>query len=141
MSSRPRRFRIWAKPINGYLEAFSGPFGVAMAEYLTGALFSDPKTFDHCVFEQFTGLLDKEGREIYEGDILSLETHDVWQGKRIRRPFRGTVWYNADEACYGVGRARVGSGDPQIVAARLDHGSSCNHQVIGNIHENPDLLS
>lgn len=66
--------------------------------------------------EQYTGLKDKNGREIYEGDIISF--HDY-----------GSFAIKFHKGCF-----RLGSGD------LLYAYPSSAIEVIGNIHENPELL-
>lgn len=72
---------------------------------------------------QFTGLLDKNGKEIYEGDVLP-------NGKTVL-----TVKWTED-ICneYGCVGWNVGMGG---------YGGGCasEMEVIGNIYENPELLN
>lgn len=74
---------------------------------------------------QFTGLHDKNGREIYDGDIM-----------KIYDSIAGYVRYNAKYWRYEVAapkepidNERIPSGVP----------SEC-WEIIGNIHDNPELL-
>lgn len=64
--------------------------------------------------EQFTGLKDKNGKEIYEGDII--ESHGL----------QGKIWYREDTARFACSPDVYGIEDAVIV---------------GNIHENPELLN
>ena len=70
----------------------------------------------------YTGLKDKNGKEIYEGDIIKSER--VW----IRR----IDWLGA-----GLWAVDVGGTGKDV---ELTHNSTKNFEVIGNIYENPQLL-
>lgn len=73
---------------------------------------------DGIVIEQFTGRHDKNGREIYEGDILKMENQPHETGVI---EFSGNGYWLKDE-----------------FANYIPSESMC--AVIGNIHENPELL-
>jgi uncharacterized phage protein (TIGR01671 family) len=74
---------------------------------------------------QYTGLFDKNGREIYEGDILDIGLRDQ-DGKPVVAP----VSYEAYLAGYVLDNKGHG------IWQRLDR--DC--EVIGNIFENSELL-
>ena len=77
---------------------------------------------------QFTGLTDKAGKQIYEGDILRRAYHpndDViveWNDGRFRF------------------RKRTNSKDCGYESIVYCQQTVCHLAVIGNIHENPELM-
>ena len=71
---------------------------------------------------QWTGLLDKAGKEIYEGDILK----DGWSLKG--EDAFGTVTFEEGYISYGIGYT-----ESEVSQAE-------DSEVIGNIYENPELL-
>ena len=104
---RDIKFRAWNKDDNRmHRNPFNGKLG-GMND-----IFSDTGNW---IYMQFTGLLDKEGAEIYEGDILSTD----FAGKQIN----GVMEYEISV-----------TGAQWTKFLPLDR-----YEVIGNIYENPEL--
>jgi uncharacterized phage protein (TIGR01671 family) len=82
-------------------------------------------------FEQYTGLGDKNGDEIYEGDIVEekINTGDY----DVDGTYRYKVVWDDDMLCWSL--------NPNSTSIHKDLWE-CNHslKVVGNIHENPELL-
>ena len=75
---------------------------------------------------QYTGLTDKNGRKIFEGDIIKGKVHEV-NGYRVRR---GVVEY------HGVGF--IMNLEPNSWYDQKNIPFDC--EIIGNIYDNPELL-
>ncbi len=80
---------------------------------------------------QYTGLKDKNGKEIYEGDILSYKSaHPKHDGKT----FNNIVEFATGQSLCGW---RMRNGSCVVKATPYKFMSS---EIVGNIHQNPELL-
>lgn len=90
--------------------------------------------FDDIVFMQSTGLTDKNGKEIFDGDIVRT-TRFLGRADEIGG------FYEYEKDYVGVVKVLEGSWviDTGIVAVRL-WSEIDESEVLGNIYENPELL-
>lgn len=77
-------------------------------------------------FDLFVGLKDKNGKEIYEGDIVNFEHYN--------KIFKDKIYYIIYENCNFVIKSK--EGDNFWIGSK----SILNIEIIGNIHENPELI-
>ena len=120
---REIKFRMWNKKENKMYEVGQINFDdkrIFMKNYNMYIYSSYP--FEDVELMQFTGLHDKNGKEIYEGDIV-----DNGYNKGIVKYGE----YNCS-CCEGVYGWYVDGGDIRSAEDFLE--------VIGNIYENPELL-
>lgn len=126
--SRAIKVRLYSKPAKRYVDYITVGF------LNTGELRSystkngvGPVLDDDYVVEQYTGLKDKNGKEIYEGDRIKIEGSDTIY----------TVEYGR-----GVWVARFGdeSGDNICLYHYVQKDVVLYAEVIGNIHGKPKKI-
>ena len=144
---RELRFRIWIKDEERYYDESDEesylivPNGnvtyTSEAYEENGAWFTDTTSATNDVIvEQYTGLKDKNGKEIYEGDIVEQFVCGVktFRGKPCGRRTIWQVRWNEEECCFEL----------HYLSGSLFGDSLMNKddelEVIGNIHENQELL-
>lgn len=109
--SREIKFRAWVEEGKWDYYAYDIQKRADMAEW-----------FGHSNIhiEQYTGLTDKNGKEIYEGDIVSIHNKS-----------------HKNEYDIGVIEFKKGAFRCPFLLGKYQSGQV---EVIGNIHENPELL-
>lgn len=94
--------------------------------------------------DRFTGPTDKNGKEVYEGDVLRSPAKDQWEENN----------YSCFEVFFHDGDANTDYNIGYSMNRMYNHGSVCggyipsfkpktvrNMVIIGNIHDNPELLT
>lgn len=119
------KFRAWDKIGKCVKEVTAIDWSLELVEFCNGAV---EMSIDDVILMQSTGLKDKNGVEIYVGDIVRNDKGEI-----------GRVVYLKQEAGFVVvlpkSDYRLGhrnTGEPYDVAS--------GHEVIGTIYANPELL-
>ncbi len=115
---RPIKFRAW----DGVAE-MCFPSWPALAVLMTN---QDQCVKEGVVVEQFTGLTDRNGREIYEGDVVEWLIFPEKDGQTKVR----------DVVAFGSGAFKV-ERRCELLGTKEPYRQL---EVIGNIHQNPELL-
>ena len=112
---RPIKFRAWNKSTDYMMKDIT----------ITskGTVFGAFPQYQY-ILMQFTGLHDKNGKEIWEGDIVKSR---VWLNGKDEGEFVGRIEYRAPRFL-------------AIFEQNFEQSLQVNCEVIGNIYENPELM-
>lgn len=143
--NRTIKFRAWnsEKKLMGYFDLTDFVAEEKYGDYHAEAMCSDAKgsfvfsitssDTKYAIVMQFTGLTDKNGKEIYEGDIVHLVV-----GNRGGSEFVGDIYWNGDEARWTLRHPKGYHGHFGVTRDIIEVLEKW--EIIGNIHENPELL-
>ncbi|MCU5181557.1 YopX family protein [Bacillus toyonensis] len=126
---REIKFRAWSKAANMFLDitGFETEKGRVYGLFHDGDYIGYDKEDIHLM--QYTGLKDKNGKEIYEGDIVSRHDGGIhFQEEALAEHV--VKWGN-----FGWIPFEIGEGYQKCV-----YGEIYEFIVIGNIYENSELL-
>lgn len=113
------KFRAWIKTgIETY--DYVKPMTIQQMVHSKKSTFSLKQLNDLVDFEQFTGLTDVNGNEIYEGDIIEATIQGCIQANKylVKNMWDPHVWTEELDSYYAVSKM----------------------EVKGNVHENQELL-
>lgn len=98
-----------------------------------------------CILMQYTGLKDKNGKEIYEGDIVEYKYLNTLEQETRKSEVQlmpiGDVNRNIQAYypfCYSIAGSYK-EDNREITECYLTPSDAC--EIIGNIYENPEILS
>nr|DAS50840.1 MAG TPA: YopX protein [Caudoviricetes sp.] len=93
--------------------------------------FEDKRNGEDVILMQSTGLKDKNGKEIFEGDIIAIEVDDT------EAPINAKIFQNSK---IGMLMFHVIEDNEDVPMVELLEDNSVAFAVIGNIYENKELL-
>lgn len=137
---REIKFRAWDKDKKCFLPCIVGNTDIKDNNWICPLTFCEVNGVkdwyhnDTCEVMQYTGLHDKNGKEIYEGDIVSIPIYKPMPVGKVTDSLYKVVW-NDDEARFDYIGEKNLFGTPCC--------SSVNQnitEIIGNVFENPELL-
>ena len=131
---RPIKFRVWDKKKKEMIPAIGVGWLYGRLDGEKWSFWQDVgKDSEECVANykdsvlmQFTGLKDKNGKEAYEGDLVSLWHEEI-----------GEIYWDNRLSLWDLRRPKDKSGfeETDWLEGELETG-----EIIGNIYENPELL-
>lgn len=148
---RELTFRAWDTATKQMIVADFNVFGeTTVFNLIENYLYDNPAgkdsvilRYNDVIITQYTGLVDKDGNRIYEGDILRYPVKTDWDVEN----------FVAFEVFYHDGNMAGGEGIGFRMCRTHYHGSLCGGyvpaflpknteqmMVVGNIYQNPDLL-
>lgn len=95
-------------------------------------MYSDYFDTEEMILMQYTGLKDKNGKEIYEGDIVSKEVFDDTKPNYINKSYAKVVYIEELAGFYLVNKSN------KILWEVAD--DKYNIEVVSTIYDNPELL-
>ncbi|AXH03423.1 hypothetical protein CEB41_02580 [Lactiplantibacillus plantarum] len=109
------KFRAWYMPFGKY--GAMQEMVYSRASHILALAETEPEKY---IPEQFTGLKDVNGRDIYVGDILEVTIDGAVQADKylVKNVWDPHVWTEESDGYYAVSKMKVQ----------------------GNVHENPELL-
>lgn len=140
--NREIKFRVWNSEDKTWdnpaiLEVWDESGKLEPYSYIkTGKLNPLYQPVENYIIQQWTGLLDKSGKEIYEGDIITFTKRGITHGPDAEDVKNAEVWYSFEDCSFVFGKYK--SADYTWWYSMVD--DLRDFEVVGNIFENHNLL-
>ncbi len=128
---REIKFRVWDKENKQILDVQELDYGDSYngQPMIRTTMYNDYFDTEDMILMQYTGLKDKNEKEIYEGDILEYKTREYLTDEIYCKNF--VVKWNQKTASYILRNSET------TLSLNYVYLTS---EVIGNIYDNPELL-
>jgi uncharacterized phage protein (TIGR01671 family) len=123
--NKPIKFRAWDKDNEEMRSVYELN---VLKNGVSVRCWGNPKTLKNIELMQFTGLLDKNGSEIYEGDLLRIDMEKFGVSDAVYK----VIWEDDGWALKDL--------SDDTLPAYIFHDKD-RQEVIGNVYENPELLA
>jgi len=131
--NRENKFRAYSLQFSKFLKPYEYPNGHddLLLDITTGLLTlqddeNQKEYYQDLIFEQYIGLRDKNGKEIYAGDIIYCND--------LNEKVRGIIVEDVERTGFKI-EWITKTDFNEYIHVRID-----KIQIIGNIHENPELI-
>lgn len=139
------KFRVWSKKINCWMNHCAvidcqGQVGSHFWEKKdNGEILEHVPSIMHLdlIIQQFTGLLDKNNKEIFEGDIVKYDGESDITYAKPGIVSIGEFIYDRNNYFYGVRVKRLDMENAYFGIGLKDK----DYEIIGNIFENSNLIT
>lgn len=150
---REIKFRAWDNDNDRWVESFSirndGAFEEMIDQdnikYYNGCEIGSMILGGNIELMQYTGLKDKNGKEIYEGDIFGRykdKYNKNSEGESL--DVVAYVGWDSEYGCYDIYEKFLNDKFNEYEEDKSDKFDNCNwssYKVIGNLFENPELIN
>lgn len=125
------KFRVWLSDpdVKKMLRVKAFIFDNDKTECVCGYAYDFYLEDEDAILMQSTGLRDKNGKEIFEGDILAIETDEGILNVNIFWDSKHALFMFESKKC-----------NEKDLLAELVEDNAYPFEIVGNIYENPELL-